>query len=56
MYHWRNGWYFSRLADGNVRIAYTGSPACTHEAVIPKNEWESIEQELKKPSAKPTKR
>jgi hypothetical protein len=45
-FHNRDGWYFTRLTDGAVRIRKTvaaraDSPV-EHEHVIPANEWASI--------------
>jgi len=41
-YHWRDGWYFMRLADGAVRIRRVGDTAVLAQAIIPPDEWASI--------------
>ena len=51
-FHWRNGWYWSRLPDGSVEVRNHGDfekPDPNHAPgdgratlVIPPNEWASI--------------
>ena len=46
MFHWRDGWFFSRLGDGTVQIvkhedAKDSSPVVAY-AEIPRDEWASI--------------
>lgn len=51
-FHWRNGWYWTRLADGSVEVRNHGdfdkhSPNCAPgdgrvTLIIPPNEWASI--------------
>jgi hypothetical protein len=36
-FHWRDGWWFKRLADGSVRVVHGDTTL-----VIPENEWASI--------------
>lgn len=44
IFHWRDGWYFKRGADGTVVMRHDSKE--THrpdaEALIPPNEWASI--------------
>lgn len=41
-FHWRDGWYFSRLPDGAVRMQNRNSDGRILEALIPAPEWASI--------------
>ena len=44
-FHWRNGWFFKRLANGSVRVMRRERPASNYFVVditIPAAEWASI--------------